>query len=204
MQLYYSSYAVSEAAELLVRYLDLEAIIEKRAVDFGSGEQNSDEYLAKNPLGRVPLLVTDKGNLSETPAILTYLGRLKPDEGLVPTDPWTEAKMQSAMSFLASTMHVAWAHGRRGARWSDDPGVIEALKVKVPQNIRDAFRIFLEGHFVGPWVLGGTMSVADFHLYVIVSWVHKQDVDVADFPALADHQAKIKAIPSLAPLINSW
>jgi len=204
MQLYYSPNAVSQTTELLVRYIDLEADINKVAVDFASGEQRSNEYLAQNPLGRVPLLVTDHGNLTETPAILTYLGRLKPELGLVPTDPWQEAKMQSAMSFLASTMHISWAHGRRGARWSDDPDVIEALKIKVPENMRDAFRIFLEGHFVGPWILGDDLSVADFHLYVIASWVHMLDIDVADFPALADHQARVRAIPSIAPLIDSW
>lgn len=204
MQLYYSPNAISQTTELLVRFLGLEKDIEKIAIDFASGEQRSDAYLAKNPLGRVPLLVTEQGNLSETPAILTYLGRLNPHAGLVPADSWTEAKMQSAMSFLASTMHVAWAHGRRGARWSDDPEIIEALKVKVPQNMRDAFRIFLDAHFVGPWVLGEAMSVADFHLFVIVSWVQMLDIDIADYPALADHQARMKAIPSIAPLIGSW
>ena len=48
------------------------------------------------------------------------------------------------------------------------------------------------------------MSVADFHLFVIVSWVQMLDIDIADYPDLADHQARMKAIPSIAPLISSW
>ena len=112
MQLYYSPNAISQTTELLVRFLELENDIEKIAIDFASGEQRSDAYLAKNPLGRVPLLVTEQGNLSETPAILTYLGRLNPHAGLVPADPWAEAKMQSAMSFFGVN------HARCLGTWS--------------------------------------------------------------------------------------
>jgi glutathione S-transferase len=38
-------------------------------LDFSANEQRSPEYLAINPKGRVPALVTDKGVLTETPAI---------------------------------------------------------------------------------------------------------------------------------------
>ena len=51
MQLYYSPNAISQTTELLVRFLELENDIEKIAIDFASGEQRSDAYLAKNPLG---------------------------------------------------------------------------------------------------------------------------------------------------------
>ena len=43
-------------------------------LDFKSNQQQSPEYLKVNPKGRVPALVTDKGVLTETPAILAYHG----------------------------------------------------------------------------------------------------------------------------------
>ena len=49
MQLYYSPNAISQTTELLVRFLELENDIEKIAIDFASGEQRSDAYLAKTP-----------------------------------------------------------------------------------------------------------------------------------------------------------
>ena len=39
-------------------------------VDFPSQAQRSPEYLAVNPKGRVPALVTEQGILTETPALL--------------------------------------------------------------------------------------------------------------------------------------
>ena len=41
-------------------------------LDFKSNQQNSPEYLKVNPKGRVPALVTDRGVLTETPAMLAY------------------------------------------------------------------------------------------------------------------------------------
>src|ERR1700724_698201 len=38
-------------------------------LDFKSNQQNSPEYLAINPKGRVPAPATDRGILTETPAI---------------------------------------------------------------------------------------------------------------------------------------
>ena len=40
------------------------------------------EYLTKNPLGKIPTLVTENGPLFESNAILRYIARLKPESGL--------------------------------------------------------------------------------------------------------------------------
>ena len=44
-------------------------------VDFGSQAQRSPEYLAVNPKGRVPALVTDRGTLTETPGLLLFVAQ---------------------------------------------------------------------------------------------------------------------------------
>ena len=43
-----------------------------RYVDFARGDQRQPGFLAINPKGRVPALVTDRGVLTEGPAILAY------------------------------------------------------------------------------------------------------------------------------------
>ncbi len=42
------------------------------------GDQRKAEYLAINPKGRVPVLVTDQGVLTENPAILAYVAQTHP------------------------------------------------------------------------------------------------------------------------------
>jgi glutathione S-transferase len=55
-------------------------------VDFKSNQQNSPEYLAINPKGRVPALVTDRGILTETPAMLVFIAQSFPETKLAPLD----------------------------------------------------------------------------------------------------------------------
>jgi glutathione S-transferase len=47
-------------------------------LDFSSNDQRRPEFLAINPKGRVPALVTAKGILTETPAILVFIAQSFP------------------------------------------------------------------------------------------------------------------------------
>jgi glutathione S-transferase len=113
---------------------------EAERVDFESQAQRSPEYLAINPKGRVPALVTDQGALTETPGLLLFVAQRFPAAQLAPlADPFALAQAQEFNSYLCSTVHVAHAHGRRGPRWADDPAAIEAMKRKVPATMTECF-----------------------------------------------------------------
>jgi glutathione S-transferase len=53
------------------------------------------------------------------------------------SDPFPLAQLQEFNSYLRSTVHVAHAHGRRGARWADDA----AMKRKVPTTMTECFEL---------------------------------------------------------------
>ena len=55
-------------------------------VDLRANDQRKPEYLAINPKGRVPALVTDKGVLTENPAILAFVAQSFPEARLAPLD----------------------------------------------------------------------------------------------------------------------
>src|ERR1700748_923825 len=55
-------------------------------LDFKTNQQQSPEYLGINPKGRVPSLVTDRGVITETPAILAYVAQTFPKAKLAPLD----------------------------------------------------------------------------------------------------------------------
>jgi glutathione S-transferase len=95
------------------------AAYEAVRLDFAAQGQRTPEYLALNPKGRVPALVTESGTLTETPALLVYVAQSFPAAELAPlADPFALAQAQEFNSYLCSTVHVAHAHGRRGARWA--------------------------------------------------------------------------------------
>ncbi|MGL5814630.1 MAG: glutathione S-transferase family protein [Aeromonas sp.] len=169
-----------------------------RLVDFAAGEQRSPEYLAINPKGRVPALVTERGVLTETPALLLYVAQRFPAAGLAPLDdPFLLARMQEVNSFLVSTVHVAHAHGRRGSRWADDDQAIAAMKAKMPQNMRDGFAEIENHYLAGPWVLGDNFSLADIYLFVVASWLESDGVDIEAFPRVAAHTRRMLTRPAV-------
>src|SRR5690348_15931525 len=59
---------------------------ETKRVDFGKNAQQSPDYLAINPKGRVPALATPQGILTESPAILVYIAQSFPKANLAPLD----------------------------------------------------------------------------------------------------------------------
>lgn len=173
---------------------------ETARLDFRQGDQRKPEYLKVNPKGRVPALVTERGVITETPAILAWIAHTYPQAKLAPADPFDFAAAQAFNSYLCATVHPAHAHGPRASRWSDDTAAQETMKAKVPQNMSDCFALIENEMFKGPWVLGADYSLCDPYLYTISSWLEGDKVDIAKFPKVHGHykrmneRAAVKAV----------
>lgn len=196
MKLYYSAGSCSLASHIALE--ESGVAYEAIALDMKARQQLSPEYLAVNPKGRVPALVTDHGILTESPAILAYIAQTQPQAKLAPIDdPFGFATAQAFNSYLCSTVHVNHAHGIRGYRWADDPGALEAMRQKVPQTMSEAFRLIEDRMFAGPWVLGAQYSICDPYLFTLARWLSGDQVDIATFPKVADHFARMQQRPAV-------
>ena len=177
---------------------DAGAAYEARRIDFGKAEQRSPEYLKINPKGRVPALVTPRGVLTETPALLVYIAQTHPAAKLAPLDdPFAFAEFQAFASYLCSTVHVAHAHRPRGARWADEPASLADMKRKAPANMRQCFRLIERDLFRGPWALGESYTAIDAYLFTLACWLAGDDVEIAEFPVIADHCRRMSERPSV-------
>ena len=171
---------------------DSGAPYEAKRIDFSKNDQQSPAYLAINPKGRVPSLVTPQGALTETPAILVYIAQSFPKAKLAPLDdPFALAQMQSFNSYLCSTVHVAHAHRVRGSRWADEESSFADMKRKVPQTVAAVFGLIEQKMFKGPWVMGEQYTVADPYLFTLAGWMKGDSVDIQTFPKLAEHHARM-------------
>jgi glutathione S-transferase len=127
---------------------------ERVLVDLSAGAQKKAEYLAVNPMGKVPALQDGDATLAESAAICAYVAERFPDSGLAPPlgDP-------------ARAKYLYWLFFA--------PGCIEPAMVQVATKLEmsstaagwgEAQRVFdvldkaLEK---GPWILGETFSAAD-------------------------------------------
>jgi len=167
-------------------------------IDFASNQQRSPEYLKLNPKGRVPTLVTPRGILTETPAILLYVAQTHPQADLAPLDdPFRLAEVNAFASYLCATVHVAHAHKARASRWADDEAAQAAMKAKVTRNMTDCFELIEREVLRGPWVFGERYTFADPYLYTIGRWLEGDGVDVSRLPKVAEHRRRMAADPAV-------
>ena len=200
MKLYYAPGSCARASHIAL--VEAGAAFELALVDFAAAEQRGDDYRRINPKARVPALETERGVLTETPAILTYVAQSFPASGLAPLeDPFEFARLQSFMSYLCATVHVAHAHSRRGERWADTPEAIAEMKRKAPEAVADCFKLMEDVLFAGPWALGRQYSIADPYLFTITQWLPVHRIDVADYPGIHDHHQRMLERPAVQAAI---
>ena len=187
---------------LLARsYIALEdagADYELRRIDFTRTEQQSPEYLKVNSKARVPAMVTPRGILTETPAMLAFIAQSFPDAALAPlNDVFAFAELQSFNSYLCSTLHVAHAHRVRGYRWAYEASSFADMQRKVPESVSACYDLIETSMLRGPWVMGKAYTVADPYLFTLAQWLEDDGVNPKRFPRVIDHRSRMAERPSV-------
>lgn len=201
LKLYYAPGTCALASHIALE--EAGANYEAIRLNFKNDDQKKPDYLKINPKARVPALVTDRGVLTETPALLIYIAQSFPAAKLAPLDdPFALAKVQAFSSYLCSTVHVAHAHRMRGARWTDDAAAMETMKKKVPQSVGECFALIEREMFEGPWVMGAIYTVCDGYLFTLTQWLGGDGVDLNKTPKIAEHFRRVGERPAVRKAIE--
>jgi glutathione S-transferase len=200
--LYYAPHTCSLACHIALEDAGAEYALVR--ISFAADEQREPEYLAVNPKGRVPALVTDHGVLTETPAILAFVAQTFPQARLAPLhDPFVFAQVQAFNSYLCATLHVAHSHRMRGDRWAEDAAAIAAMQRKVPQSVGACYDL-VEGTMLrGPWVMGDTYTICDPYLFTMAQWLEQDGVDPSRIPKVMDHRRRMSERPEVQKAVTA-
>jgi glutathione S-transferase len=192
LKLYYAAHTCSLATHIVLE--EVGADYSTVRIDFARAEQRSPDYLKVNPKGRVPALVTERGILTETPAMLAFVAQSfpKPNLALI-DDPFAFAQVQSFNSWLCSHLHVAHAHRMRGHRWVDpaDTQAIQAMQRGVPKAVSESFAMVEREMLKGPWVMGERYTICDPYLFTLARWLEADGVDPRTIPRVIDHRRRM-------------
>ncbi len=200
LKLYYAPGTCATASHIALA--EAAAPYTTERVDFKTNQQNSAEYLEINPKGRVPTLVTDRGILTETPAMLAYIAQSFPQAKLAPLDDAFEfARLQAFNSYLCSTVHVAHAHRMRGARWATEETSFADMKRMIPKTVGACFNLIERDMLKGPWVMGESYTVGDAYLYTLTLWLDGDGVDIATLPKVKAHRAAMEQRPAVQKVL---
>lgn len=198
-KLYYGPGTCARASHIALE--EAGAAYTAERLDMKNNQQNSTEYLAINPKGRVPALVTDHGILTETPAILAFIAQGFPQANLAPSEAFAFAQAQSFNSYLCSTVHINHAHKMRGPRWATQESSFADMKRKVPQTMAASFALIERDMLKGPWVMGEQYTICDPYLFTLASWLEGDSVDIAQFPKVADHYKRMSERPAVQKVL---
>lgn len=196
LKLYYSPGACSLASHIVLE--ELGVAYEPVMVSIADGEHKRPEYLRVNPRGKVPALNADGKILTETPAILTYLGGGYAERGLWPKETWKQAEALALMSWLSSTVHVAVAGIWRPNRYAEDTAAHDAIKATSRENVLKLYAE-IDKMLVGrSFAMGGQYGVCDAYLLVFYRWGNRLGLDMkALYPVWAKHAQRVFSRPTV-------
>ena len=184
MKLYLSPGACSLADHIALHEAGFD--FERINVDLKAKKTESgDDYTAINPKGYVPALTLDSGEtLSENIAILDWIAHQKP--ALAPSGPMGHTHLLEALAFISTEIHKSFKPFFAGAGDADKSKAGEMIHKRMS---------YLADTMTGEYLFGSTVSVADFYLFVMLTWAKKFGVEVPE--KLAAFRDRMMALPSV-------
>lgn len=191
MKLYYAPGTCALAPIILAEWLALPLEIEKV-----NHKDPDEEYLAKNPLGAVPALELDNGQVrNQVDAILQYFLALKPGSGLGPgEDPDDGFEFHRWNAFLTGDFHPPFGAWFNPKRFTTDhsEASLAAVKQAVGERIARVTRVLEaqvdeQGH-----IALGRRTMLDAYAFAMVRWIRNLDSGFDPYPKLGNFIAKMK------------
>lgn len=168
-------------------------------------DTRSPDFLKLNPVGKVPVLVTDDDRvLTEVPAVLLWIAEHWPQAGLGGED--SEDGRYAMRKWLAEfngDIHPAFTPYFLTFRYADDKEAQKEVKAKAAEEVGFQLAI-VEEHLNGrDWVLGDRRSVLDAYLFVFCLWAGFLPKPLKEYPNLAAFAGRMKADPGVQAAMSA-
>ncbi|MFZ5618872.1 MAG: glutathione S-transferase family protein [Pseudomonadota bacterium] len=158
--------------------------------DVLKGETRTEKFLALNPAGQVPLVMTPDGRaLAQSNAILLYLAE-KHGGGLIPVDAYARAKVYEWL-FWEQYSHEPYIAVRRFLKT-----YLKKPESEIHPKLLDkglaALTLMDRQLQSSPWIAGDAFTLADISLVAYTRAAHEGGFDLHAFPAVRDWVARIE------------
>lgn len=172
---------------------------ETQLVSFMAGDHRSDAYLAVNPAGAVPALVTPTGVITQNSAILWYLARTYPAAKLLPPcdSPAGEAAQLSQLAHYSSDLHPAVSRFVVPFLYVKDSQAQGELRASAAEKLEFLLASKEAQLGAADWILGEAWSVLDAYLGWVWFRVTGAGFDPASFPSIAAHYDRLRERPAV-------
>jgi glutathione S-transferase len=174
-----------------------------KPIDIFNGENQSAEYLAKNPFGKVPTLEVDGEFIYETTAITGYLDTAVANHQFSPSDPLLQARMHQIMGIVDSHLYTPAIGSIAIQRLivpsqggKTDEAKVEAAVAPVKLAL-EAIEALTAG---SPYLLTHEMTIADLYLipvFIYLSQTPEFERTTAQTSKLRTWWNQVSQLPSV-------
>lgn len=192
-------YFRSSAAQRVRIALNLKGIeVEHEFRHLRRDEHRAPDYVAINPQGLVPTLVTDDGTaLTQSLAIIEWLEETHPRPPLLPAEPAARARVRAFALAIACEIHPLQnlaALSRVRGLGVEEAQVIEWARRTIADGLAACERM-IAGQ-LGPFCFGDVPSLADICLVPQLGNARRFGVDLGVFPRLMRAEEAATALPA--------
>jgi glutathione S-transferase len=118
-----------------------------------------ESLLGHSPLGKVPFIQTEQGDLCESQAIIEYLHARFPEKGIFSADPWEAAKERELITFIDLHLELVARDLYKEAFFGGT--LTDATKGRVEKRLTRHVAGFKRLATLAPFLRGEKFSVAD-------------------------------------------
>ncbi len=178
------SAAMAPHAALAEAGADYELVLVER----DEAGQSPPEYLALNPLGRVPTLEDGDLVLTESAACVLHVAERFPEARLAPPVGTCErSELYRRLMFMTNTLQPVFLHWFYPERYTDDPAGEEGIQRVAARSLAEHFDRLEAELGSREWLVGDERSGADLFLFMLVRWGRRLDPPVWERPNLRAH-----------------
>lgn len=195
MDLYFAPLACSMATRIAIYeanaaanfiYVDIHTNPQARLLSDGG------DYYAVNPMGQVPAIRTDDGELiAENPVVLQYVADRYPQSQLAPQNGLERYRLLQWLNFISTELHKA-TYIPLLSRSSND-GAKAFAREKLPLRMRH-----LDGQLRGRGFLLQNFTVADAYLVTALNWSPYAGIELSEWPEVNAWFRRLIQRPSVA------
>jgi GST-like protein len=176
--------------------------LELREVEYGIHNPDADALRAVNPLGQVPTLVTDDGQvLTESAAIALWLLEAYPASGLAPPPGDADrGRFLRWLMYFVAAIYPMYTVGDEAAAWVGDEAGPRLQEASVERTLL-CWQTLERELAPGTYLLGDRLSVLDLYAAVMSLWRPGRDRIRVVAPRAVAAAERTEAHPVVAAVV---
>jgi glutathione S-transferase len=150
---------------------ELNVDFELISVDRKCNAQKSLDYLALNPVGRIPTLIDDGFAIFESPAICIHLAEVHPSSNLIPKiGDKNRALFFQWMMYLTNTVQAELMVYFYPEKHTTDAKAVDNIIDAQELRITEMFGLLDRELENKSFLIGNTISACDYFLFMLAIW----------------------------------